>query len=331
MNFIFNYLQSATSIDNVTVTDPAESIEYVMYTVLQLPDEMMGLSQSFLGVGHFGFIAPVCKRFKTTYLARVSDEMITNMGSIISSISCAQKYLEDTGFCGTPFQDTGVAVVKLELLWFYAARYGSLGVIEWAHQRGYSRLWEEYRLDGEDGFGEDSWVQVGKATCAKAAEYGHLDALQLLRQHGCHWSSRTCRDAAEDGHLAVLQWLRANGCDWDVMTCSSAARGGHLSILQWLRANGCDWNDRMTFMATAGGGHLTVLQLARVNGCEWDSGTCSAAAGGGHLSILQWARENRCPWYSRTCSDAAGGGHLSVLQWARENGCPWCSRTFRCS
>mmetsp|Transcript_28503 Transcript_28503/g.42282 ORF Transcript_28503/g.42282 Transcript_28503/m.42282 type:complete len:82 (+) Transcript_28503:24-269(+) len=59
---------------------------------------------------------PVCKRFKTTYLARVSDAMMTNGESITSSISCAQKYLEDP-FRGVPFEDTGVSVVKLELLW----------------------------------------------------------------------------------------------------------------------------------------------------------------------------------------------------------------------
>ena len=88
--------------------------------------------------------------------------------------------LEDTGVDVEKFEDTDVEVVKLQILWYYAARYGSLGVIEWAHQCGYSRLWEDFRAGGEDG-----GFPIGKATCAKAAEYGQLDALQLLRQHGC--------------------------------------------------------------------------------------------------------------------------------------------------
>jgi len=60
------------------------------------------------------FIALVCKRFKTTYLARVSDAMMTNWESITSSISCAQKYLEETdtdiGVDVENCEDMGVAV-----------------------------------------------------------------------------------------------------------------------------------------------------------------------------------------------------------------------------
>ena len=146
---------------------------------------------------------------------------------------------------GVPFEDTWIPVVKLELLWFYAARYGSLGWIEWAHQCGFSRLWEEYRFEWEV-----QRIPIGKPMCAKAARYGKLDALQLLRQHGCPWSSWTCRDAAEGGHLAVLQWARENGCPWNEMTCAAAAKGGHLSCLQWARKNGCDW-DKTTLLRYA--------------------------------------------------------------------------------
>jgi hypothetical protein len=50
--------------------------------------------------------------------------------------------------------------------------------------------------------------------------------LQWARANGCPWDAATCAWAAEGGHLEVLQWARANGCDWDKLTCSEAAWGG---------------------------------------------------------------------------------------------------------
>jgi hypothetical protein len=44
--------------------------------------------------------------------------------------------------------------------------------------------------------------------------------------------SRTtyCATAAENGHLEVLQWLRQIGCKWDDRTCGSAERNGHFTV-----------------------------------------------------------------------------------------------------
>jgi len=66
-------------------------------TILGYPDELLRLSLSFLGVGHFAFIACVCSQFKIAYLANVSDEMNTSGESVTSSISRAEKYFEDAG------------------------------------------------------------------------------------------------------------------------------------------------------------------------------------------------------------------------------------------
>ena len=64
-----------------------------LYKILRLPDELLGLSQSFLGDAEFRFIAPVCKRFKSTYLDRVSDKKITTVGRATYSISRVRTYL----------------------------------------------------------------------------------------------------------------------------------------------------------------------------------------------------------------------------------------------
>ena len=59
----------------------------------------------------------------------------------------------------------------------------------------------------------------------------------------------TCANAAQGGHLEVLQWVHENGCPWDEDTCWCAAQGGHLEALQWLRANGCPWDWSTRFVA----------------------------------------------------------------------------------
>jgi hypothetical protein len=167
--------------------EPALDTNDGVYTVLRLPDELLGLSQSFLGDGEFRFIAPVCKRFNSTYLDRVSDKKITTVERATSSISRARGYLEYAG------EDAE----QHARFWFCAARYGRVGVMEWAHQRGYSRFWNTHPSYGERRINVDA-----------------------------------CKSAAENGQLGALQWLRQNGCPWNIFTCSAASRGGHLSVLQ---------------------------------------------------------------------------------------------------
>jgi len=47
--------------------------------------------------------------------------------------------------------------------------------------------------------------------CVRAAAYGNLDLLKLLRAHGAPflWDARVCKAAVANGHLAVVKWLRA--------------------------------------------------------------------------------------------------------------------------
>lgn len=77
-------------------------------TIHDLPNEVLGLCLSFLGAGHFLFAALVCKLFKNTYLACVSESNITCGKSITSSILQAQQYLEDT---------MGTGPEQLEYFW----------------------------------------------------------------------------------------------------------------------------------------------------------------------------------------------------------------------
>jgi hypothetical protein len=180
--------------------------------ILDSPDELLRLTLSFLGVGHFAFVALVCSRFKIAHLANVGDEMITSGESVTSSILRAEKY----------FEDAGTDSEHLIFFWLNVTRYGRVDVMEWAHREGCSRVWNE-------GF---RGRNVGDQLCRRAAEYGQLAGLQWLRQNGCSWSSGTSSAAAGG-------W--SNGCEWDSSTCSVATEGGHLTVLQWARANECPW------------------------------------------------------------------------------------------
>ena len=120
-------------------------------TIYNLPLDILGLCHSFLGVGHFAFIAPVCKIFKQAYLSNPGHDKVTSGESITSSISCARKYLEN--------ERTGRK--QKAFFWYHAARYGCLDVLEWAYQQGYASV-------GAWDFNVPS----------VAARYGQLDVLK---------------------------------------------------------------------------------------------------------------------------------------------------------
>jgi hypothetical protein len=71
----------------------------------------------------------------------------------------------------------------------------------------------------------------------------NLGVLSWLWENHCPWNEATCAYAAEGGHLPVLKWARAYDCPWDELTCAYAARGGHLQVLKWARERECPWDE----------------------------------------------------------------------------------------
>jgi len=290
--------------------DLQEQEQQQQYTIHNLPNELHGLSLSFLGAGHFRYGPFACKMLLKAYLATVSDKKITSGERVTLSISCAKKFFDDMNIPDDieTMEQHELEQLDQKISFFCnkAAKYGHLEVMKWGQK------WLKER---------GCPFPLHHRTCRLAAGGGHLPIIEWLRENECLWDLNTCSSAARYGHLSTLKWARESGCPWDLNTCSYAARYGHLSILKWARENGCPW-DSNTCSSAARYGHLSDLQWARENGCPWDSNTCSSAARCGHLSILKWARENGCPWDKLTCSSAARNGHLSILKWARENGCP---------
>jgi hypothetical protein len=105
-----------------------------------------------------------------------------------------------------------------------AAKHGYLGILKWfydkqSQQNKTEKLWNEY-------------------TCSVAAERGHLEVLQWLREKGYPWNKLTCTRAARNGHLHILQWARQNSCPWNKDECLTKAKEqGHLLIVKWIEEN----------------------------------------------------------------------------------------------
>ena len=215
-------------------------------TIYDLNNDLLAISHSLLGIGHFRNAGIACKLLLEASRTAKSDKKVTSMKIVTSSILCAEKYFEDAEGTTTTTTNTTEA---MKLFWYSAARYGRLKIMKWAYRKGYARIWNE----------EASNFDIATVICFRAAKYGQLDVLQWLREKGCCWNQNTCYAAAKGGHLPILQWLRENGCPWSAATFSAAARSGNLSILQWLRENGCPWN-ASNFSTAARGGHLSILK-----------------------------------------------------------------------
>ena len=98
------------------------------YTIHNLPSEVLNISLSLLGGGHFRYTALACKiqMFLKAYQHIVSDKKITTGESATSSTSRAKKDFEDKG--------------GFRFFWCIAAKYNRVVVMEWARQQGYTRI-----------------------------------------------------------------------------------------------------------------------------------------------------------------------------------------------
>ena len=257
------------------MSDPVTSSTTNATTVYDLYNDLLRLSHSFLGVGHFRYAGIACKMFLQANLTVNGDKKITNTKNVTSSISCARQY----------FDDQGTGTEQLRLFWYSAARYGRVDVMEWAYQQGYSRVWKERYMH----------AYIGEKICAVAAQYGRLSCLQYLIENGCEWNDYTVINAAANGHLSILQWAKEIGCSWNsVRICNVAAECGHLTCLKWARENGFEW-DCETCTIAAFNGHLSCLQWARENGCPWNKSTYRVAKICGNPDLLKYVIDQGCP------------------------------------
>ena len=274
--------------------------------VTNLPDALFSKCLSFVGVGHFIYVAGTCRSFRDTYKTCLqlteSKSTATDFDATVESVSRLKMKLLELNIDVHDYEDKLIFGEHMQIINDFWA-----GVIRRAAYKGNQDVltWTKNSNPGKWIDRCEGWLGLSASPCNAAARGGQLKVLQWLRSDAggkCPCNETTCAAAAKNGQLEVLDWLRQKGCPWGVEPCACklAAQNGHLEILKRARQNGCP---------------------------RFDEIICKVAAFHGRINILKWARENECPWDTETCTYAATKGHFELLKWAYNNDCPWCIRT----
>jgi hypothetical protein len=315
-------------------------------------DVIQDIFGTFLGPGHYRYVAATCRDFRTTYEHAMSDahRKKTTWTSAAASVACAELCLNESG----SIEGISLAAARsgqlavLELAYsrgcrsikgiaLAGARMGQLEVLEWALNRGY---WSADGLFGEAGRGGQvsvfewavknglKWEFLYSAISAAGA--GHVMLLEWMWEHGAlNCTFNYCgRYAAKGGHVPVLEWIKRRGLPFEhyIESCwIYAARNGHVPVLDWLMVNGHVVEECVDncWIAAAGNGRVVVLDWLWQNGQSVNSEIMNVAARHRPISDSEWARYHQVGWSSKTFCLAACHGELTALEWLRRQGCPW--------
>jgi hypothetical protein len=133
---------------------------------------------SFVGHGHYRFVAILNRQFKDVYTQLFRSDTRTYLS--LSTLDLAKICYEES-------------MEHQPVLCRCAARYGNLEVLQYLHSMGCK--WD-------------------CSTCHNAAKYGHLHILIYAHNHKCPWGKHTIYFAAIHGHLHIVLWSQMIGVPW---------------------------------------------------------------------------------------------------------------------
>ena len=110
-----------------------------------------------------------------------------------------------------------------------AAGQGHVHVLEWFNEHGYI-LWQDRILQRA---ARENQIKVLEWACSQPST-------RFERATGL--TAEIMAAAAEGGHVEAMQWLRDRGTDWNTHVSDAAAREGKLEALKWLADKGCPLN-----------------------------------------------------------------------------------------
>ena len=158
---------SLLKLPNESSPSPLENLEMLRYIL------------SFLGNGHYRFVAVVNRQFHDAYRQLYSEDIKTYLS--VSSLKLAKICYEES-------------MEHRPVLCRHAARYGNLEVLQYLRSMGCT--WDS-------------------STCHNAAKYGHLHILIYAQKNDCPWGKHTIYFAAVHGHIHILLWSQMNGFNWE--------------------------------------------------------------------------------------------------------------------
>jgi hypothetical protein len=294
---------------------------------------------SFVGAGHWWFVAQVSRAWKMSYkgvedfrMKGIRDDehcftctaIMTLTQAAFSSAACCSLATDSNINGGLCLDSSDWCLQRI------AGQFSDLDTLQLALDRGLPA--NDHAIRGAAESGSPSKVQwlYERQDHAKltgigtwAAYGGNLELLNWLTKHGYTFGEVTCIRAAAAGHEHVLRYLRAQGCKWSVAITAAAVRHGHLALLKWLLSAGCPLNNFTLSENAATSGSIEMMVYARQRGCAPDATTLQAAASRGRLSMCQYLHSEGCAWNAAAPKWAAFFGHLDTLRWLHEHGCPW--------
>lgn len=217
----------------------------------------------------------------------------------------------------------------------YAAEGGNKDILEFLFQTG----------------GHDLEASFGTDACARAARFGRLEILKMLRETGYDWNDHVLENAARAGHLTLFKWAELNGAPGRFPHLGDCIKNGHLEILQYVHGRRPQ-NIRFSYMhfATSGGhleivkflhsighnnftghhmknavqsGNLALVKYLHAKGCPIPPQIDEVAAAKGHVDVLKYFHDLGHPWSENTMYWAAESGSAETFQYAHDNGCAW--------
>jgi hypothetical protein len=216
---------------------------------------------SYVGPGHYVFVAAVSKWWKEMYAALGSQQLtVLSEYSRERVITCNP----ETTLCSSVFASP--SRVKLaheseldctsEVYQCAAGRYADTAVLATVHKLGVKYT---------------STMIVVAARCNKLVE------VQYLHEHGCPWpcsDAQLLEGAASSGYFELVRWCYEHGCAWQytASAASHAAQSGNIELVAWvLQQSGTHMN---VMKAAASKGHLSLCQYLRRLRLTCDTGSC---------------------------------------------------------
>ena len=211
----------------------------------------------------------------------------------------------------------------------FAAKGGQLECLKWLHEAGCpwnTHTVHEAILNNHMDclmYAVENGVSLRVGTSDIAAKLGNLEYFKwIYRKYADDypWDERTAETAAEYGHLDCLKFICEHGCPLGT-ACLSAARGGYLDCLEYTYKRGEYWPP---CTSAAAAWNLECLTYAHTHGCPWDEETCSEAIEHENLDCFMYAYKNGCPCGDDVLADAgilaASEGNIDALMYLHQHG-----------
>jgi hypothetical protein len=289
---------------------------------------------SYVGPGHYLFVAAISKWWKELYAALETQQLtVLSEYSRERVITCNPKSASPSR---VKLAHESELDCTSEVYQCAAGRYADTAVLATVHKLGVkytstmivvaarcSKLVEVQYLHKQGC----PWPSLDAQLLEGAASSGYFELVRWCYEQGCFWqcTASAASHAAKSGSIELVMWvLQQSGTHMNVM--KAAASKGHLPLCQYLRALGFDWDSRVTLEA-AFHRHIDVLRCLIDNGCAWTGQIVCTAVNCYKVEALTYLQELRLLNCTETLAellnDAAACNKLAAAKWLREQGAEW--------